>query len=104
MNIQALMMQAQKMQKEIAKKTKEIDEKEFDFSYQNDSILIKIKGSGELINIKIVDALVDPDDKITLEEMICEAINFATQEVKKQKDQLTSKLMPKGMGGMPGLF
>ncbi len=97
MNIQSMMMQAQKMQKELAKKNAEFEAQIFDFEYQNKAITIQISGKLEIKKISIIDDLIDIDDKITLEEMVAEAINYAIGEVSSKK----SSNMPKGM---PGLF
>ncbi|MDE7433946.1 MAG: YbaB/EbfC family nucleoid-associated protein [Mycoplasmoidaceae bacterium] len=102
MNFNSIMQQAQKMQRELAKKLDEFEQKEFEYDYQNSSVVVKLNGKLEILNITISDVLVDPEDKTTLQEMVCEAVNSAIKEVSKAKDAITSSTMPKG--GMPGLF
>lgn len=94
------MQQAQKAQREIAKKTEEFEAKEFEYNYQNSSIIVKISGKLEIKAITIADVLVDPDDKITLQEMIAEACTNAIREISKMKDAIASSSMPKGIPGM----
>ena len=65
MNIQNLMAQAQKVQKELQKKQEEFYKKEFAFDYGNGAIVILISGSSEIKKIKIKKELIDPNDPIT---------------------------------------
>lgn len=102
MNFQSIMQQAQKMQREMAKKLEEFEAKEFEYDYKNSSVIVKITGKLEIKGISISDVLVDPDDKTTLEDMVAEAVSAAIKEVSAAKDEITASAMPKG--GMPGLF
>jgi DNA-binding YbaB/EbfC family protein len=101
MNINQLMQQAQKMQRDVQKKLDEFDLKEFEIDYKNGSIIIHITGSGKIISLNVNKTLIDPDDKITMEEMIIEAINEAYDSVKADRDAIQQASMPKG--GMPGM-
>ncbi|MDR0826004.1 MAG: YbaB/EbfC family nucleoid-associated protein [Mycoplasmataceae bacterium] len=101
MNINPRMMQElQKAQKEMSKKLEEFDQKEFEYSYKNDSIVVTISGAGTISNIKINPVLIDPEDISTLEEMLAEAVNAATDGVKADRDLIEKSAMPKGMPGM----
>lgn len=93
MNINNLMQQAQKMQKEYQKKLAEFEKKVFEYDYQNGAVVIKIGGDLNIKSLVINDTLIDPDDKITLQEMITEAINNAIVLVNDQKEELA----PSGM-------
>ena len=104
MNFQAIAAQAQKMQKEIQKKQEEFFKKEFEVDYKTGAVIVTIMGDSTIKKIKINPALVDPDDVITLEEMVAEAINEASSLVKQELDKITSSMMPSGMGGLGGLF
>jgi DNA-binding YbaB/EbfC family protein len=101
MNINQLMQQAQKMQRDVQKKLDEFDQKEFEIDYKNGSVIIQITGAGKITSLNINKALVDPEDKITMEEMIAEAINEAYDSVKSDRDALQQSSMPKG--GVPGM-
>ncbi|GHU31963.1 hypothetical protein FACS1894166_04380 [Bacilli bacterium] len=101
MNINPRMMQElQKAQKEITRKLEEFDQKEFEYSYKNDSIVVVISGAGNITSIKINPVLVDPEDITTLEEMLAEATNAAIDGVKSDRDAIEKSAMPKGMPGM----
>lgn len=96
------LQQAQRLQKELLKKQEEFFKKEFAFDYGNGAIIITILGSSEIKNITIKKELIDPEDPITLQEMIAEAINSAYRQVKAKLDDITSQTMPSNFGN--GLF
>ena len=101
MNIQNLMAQAQKVQKELQKKQEEFYKKEFAFDYGNGAIVILISGSSEIKKIKIKKELIDPNDPITLQEMIAEAVNSAYQQIKEKLDKLNESVVPNSsLGGL----
>jgi DNA-binding YbaB/EbfC family protein len=101
MNINQLMQQAQKMQRDVQKKLDEFEQKEFEINYKNGSIVIHITGASKIVSLNVNKALVDPEDKITMEEMITEAINEAYDSVKEDRDAIQQTAMPKG--GTPGM-
>ena len=98
MNMQAMLKQAQALQKDMLKVKAEIDEAE----YVGESSLVKVtlKGTKEVVKVEInaKDGL-DKDDIEMLEDMIVVAINDAN----KQIDDITEKKMSK-FGNIPGLF
>ena len=97
--MQGMLAQAQKMQKELQKKQQEFYAKEFEMDYKG-SITVNIMGDGTIKSIKINKALIDPEDPITLQEMVVEAVNAAIEDVKRQLDEITSSMMPAGFGGL----
>lgn len=98
MNIQAMMKQAQKLQKEMMNEKEQIDNKEF--IGKSSFVTATLKGNKELVNIKIDNQEFDASDIEMLEDMIVVAINDAM----KQIDLETEKSMGKYTKGMPGLF
>ena len=97
MNIQAMMKQAQKLQKDMMTEKNKIDETIFE---GNSSVVhVKMKGNKELISVNITETI-DLEDKEMLEDMIVVAINDA---MKKIDNELEAK-MGKYTQGMPGLF
>ena len=98
MNIQAMMKQAQALQKDMLKSKKEIDEKEF----VGESSLVKITllGTKEVKSVKIDSSSdLEKDDIEMLEDMIMVAFNDATKKI----DEETEKKMGK-FANIPGLF
>jgi len=103
MNIQQMAAQAKKMQKELEQKQQEFYKKEFEVDYKNGSVIVSIMGDCTIKALKINPALIDPEDPITLEEMVAEAVNDAIEQVKEMEQEITNSMMPSGFGGM-GLF
>ncbi len=98
MNIQMLMQQAKKMQKDMAKKQKEFNDKEF--SIENQGIALKMSGEKKILSINIDEILIDPTDIETLNDLLQITINQLMEKI----DIELNSLMPKGSAGMPGLF
>ena len=98
MNMQALMRQAQSLQKDMLKSKEEIDKMEF--TATSNLVSVKVTGKREVTKVKIDPEAVDPDDVEMLEDMIMVAVN----EAFKQVDKETEKKMGKYTSMMPGLF
>ena len=99
MNMQAIMKQAQSLQKEMMKSKEEIDNQEF--VGESSLVKIKMKGTREVTNVEIskTDSLSSEDIEM-LEDMILLAVNDANKKI----DEFTEKKMGKFGNSMPGLF
>ena len=84
MNMQALMQQAQKMQKDLQKKQEELEKMEFEG--KSEWVTVTLNGKKKLNNIKIVANNLDADDIEMLEDMIKIAFQDALQKVDKEYD------------------
>ncbi len=99
MNIQNLMAQAQKMQKDITKKKEEIDNSTFEGT--SEWVTVEINGKKELQKVNITfEGTIEQDDKEMLEDMIKIAINNA---VKKVDQEIEDKMGAYG-SSLNGLF
>ena len=98
MNIQAMMKQAQKMQNDMLKEKAVIDETIYEG--KSSLVSVKMKGTKELVEVKIDADSLEKEDIEMLEDMIVVAIN----EANKQIDKDTEQKMGKFTQGMPGLF
>lgn len=99
MNMQNLMAQAQKMQRDITKKKEEIDKMEF--SGKSELVEVLVNGKKEVLSVKIlVNETLDKDDAEALEDMIKIALNEAFTKV----DQETEKQLGSYGGNFGGLF
>ena len=100
MNMQSLMAQAQKMQRDITKKKEEIDK--MNFEGKSELVDIVINGKKEIVSISIKkDASLDSDDLEVLEDMIKIAMNDALKKVDATVDK---ELGSYGGGALGGLF
>ena len=88
MDMKRMMQQAKAIQKQIDEKLSKFDETKFEYDYKN-SIKITIFGNLKVEKIEIIDALIDKEDKITLQEMIAEAITEANQDLLSERQQIS---------------
>jgi len=98
MNIQALMKQAQSMQKDMMKAKEEIDSKEYEATVS--FVSVKSLGNKKITSVKINKETLDHDDIEALEDMIIVAVN----EVNSKIDRETEDKMGKYTKGLPGIF
>lgn len=98
MNIQALMKQAQSMQKDMMKAKEEIDN--MTFTGRSSFVEIEVKGTKEVLKVKINADEISNDDKEIIEDMVVVALNDAF----KQIDDVTADKMGKFSNMMPGMF
>ncbi len=98
MNMQAMLREAQKIQKEMMKEKENID----NTIYEGESSFVKVKVNGkkEIVEIKIDQESMDKDDIEMLQDILQVAINDAMKKI----DEDTEKKMGKYTKGMPGLF
>lgn len=96
MNIQAMMAQAKKLQKEIEKTSEEIDSTVF--NYENDNILIECYGSNKVKSIKIKNDEI-LEDKDMLEDILLVGINNIIDQISQKKEQKLGKYT-NGLGGL----
>lgn len=97
MNMQSLMAQAKRIQGDIERITKQIEETVF--KYENDYILIEAKGNNTVTNVKVKNNQIFEDQEM-LEDMIQVGINDVLKQIKFEKD----KKLGKYTNGMGGLF
>lgn len=97
MNMQQMMQQAQRMQRDITKKKEEIDGMEF--LGKSEWVEIVFNGKREIKSFKILKDVIDEDDKEILEDMIMLAIKDAFSKIDKETE---SKLG--SYASMSGLF
>ena len=97
MNMQQIMQQAQRMQRDITKKKEEIGGMEF--LGKSECVEIVFNGKREIKSFKILKDVIDEDDKEMLEDMIMLAIKDAFSKIDKETE---SKLG--SYASMNGLF
>ena len=97
MNMQAMLRQAQQMQKDMLKAKDEIDKTEF--TGESSFVKVTLMGNKTVKKVEIDDESLDKDDIEALEDMLVVAINDAQKKI----DSETEKKMGK-FGNIPGLF
>ena len=100
-NMQGMIKQAQKMQEEMVKAQEELGQKEYTATSGGGAVTAVVKGSNEIVSLKLNPEVVDPDDIEMLEDLIVTAVNQAL----KTADEESAAIMRQATGGgMPGMF
>lgn len=90
MNMQAIMREAQKMQKELLATQKELEEKIYEG--KSELVSITINGKFEVKSVKLLqDEDLQKDDKEILEDMVLIAFNDAVKKLNAEKEKKLSK-------------
>ncbi len=91
-NMQGMMKQVQKMQKEMVQAQEQL----------NETVSVVADGHKNIVDVIIKEEVVDPDDV----EMIQDLVLAATNDALKKVDELVSSKMGKFTQGMnlPGMF
>lgn len=98
MNMQAMLKQAQKLQKDMMETQEKIHN--MSFTGKSSNVSVTINGKGEVTDVKFDMEEVEKDDIEMLQDMTMLAFNDA----KKQLDKETESKMGAYTKGMPGLF
>lgn len=96
MNIQAMMQQARKLQKDLEKTTAEIEGTTF--KYENENILVEALGNNKITKVQVKNDII-LEDKEMLEDIMLVAINDVLEQIKKEKDSKLGKYT-NGLGGL----
>ena len=99
-NMNNIMKQAQRMQRQMEEGQKELEAKEFTAKAGGGAVEVTVSGKKEILNVKLSEEAVDPDDIETLQDMII----AATNEALKLAEEANSELMGKMTGGLGGGF
>ncbi|EOS27044.1 YbaB/EbfC family DNA-binding protein [Lachnospiraceae bacterium 3-1] len=102
-NMNNLMKQAQKMQKQMEEATKELEEKEITATAGGGAVEVTITGKKEITKVKLAEEVVDPDDIEMLEDLIMAATNEAIRQIEEASQQSMSRITG-GLGGINGLL
>ena len=97
MNMQAMLKQAQALQKDMLKAKEEVDNTEF--TGESSLVKVTLKGTKEVIKVEIDAENLDKDDIEALEDMLVVALNDANKKI----DEMTEKKLGK-FSSIPGLF
>ena len=72
-NMNNLMKQAQRMQRQMEEKQKELGEKQYSASAGGGAVTVTVSGKKEVLSVKLSEEVVDPDDIEMLEDLIVAA-------------------------------
>ncbi len=91
MNMQQMMIQAQKMQRELQKAQQALAEKEFRANKAG-LVEIVVLGSKEIKEIKIEEDGFDKDNKEMIEELIVSGLNELFAQIDEEADAINEKI------------
>lgn len=102
-NMNNLMKQAQKMQRQMEENQKALEEKEFTATVGGGAVEVTVSGKKEVTKVKLSEEAVDPDDIEMLEDLIMAATNEALRKMEEESSAAMAKITG-GMGGLGGGF
>ena len=100
-NMNNLMKQAQKMQRQMEETQKALEEKEYTAKAGGGAVEVTISGKKEITKVKLSPEVVDPDDIEMLEDLIVAATNEAIRQCEEDSQSSMAKVTG-GLGGLGG--
>lgn len=101
-NMGNMMKQMQKMQKDMAKAQEALVEERVEGTAGGGMVTVIANGHKEIVEVKVNEEVVDPDDIEMLQDLIVAATNDALKQVDGLVEQKLGKFT-KGLN-IPGLF
>lgn len=99
-NMNNLMKQAQRMQRQMEESQKELETKEFTAKAGGGAVEVTVTGKRELTKVKLSGEVVDPDDIEMLEDLVMAATNEALRMAEEANTEAMSKMTGGlGLGG-----
>ena len=95
-NMNNLMKQAQRMQRQMEESQKEVEAKEFTAKAGGGAVEVTVTGKKEITKVKLSEEVVDPDDIEMLEDLVM----AATNEALRMADEANAEIMNKMTGGL----
>ena len=99
----ALFQQAQSIQAEMEKAQAELAGKQVTGTSGGGMVTVTATGTGELVNIQIDKAAVDPNDVAMLEDLVLTAVNAALSNARTLAAETGSAPLAALKGMMPGM-
>ena len=92
MNMQQMLAQAQKMQRELQKAQEELKQKEFTVS-KGGAVTIVVLGDKTIKSVSIDKDAFDPENKEMVEEMVAMAVNEAHQKIDAEEAKINETII-----------
>ena len=99
-NMNNLMKQAQRMQRQMEEGQKELETKDFTAAAGGGAVEVTVNGKKEVVSVKLSEEVVDPDDVEMLQDLIVAATNEALRKAEEASANLMGR-MTGGLGGFP---
>lgn len=99
-NMNNLMKQAQRMQRQMEEGQRELETKEFAAKAGGGAVEVTVNGKKEVLRITLSEEIVDPEDIETLQDAVLAAVNEALRQAEAASSEMMGK-MTGGLGGLP---
>ena len=99
-NMNNLMKQAQRMQRQMEESQKELESKEFTAKAGGGAVEVTVTGAKEVTKVIIDKDAVDPEETEMLQDMIMVAVNDALHQAEEANSAIMGK-MTGGLGVLP---
>ena len=100
-----MLRKAQQVQEEMAAKQIELEGREYEISAGGGAVTVKINGKREILDIRLSEEVIDPDDPETLTDILIAAVNEAIKKVDSTQEAEMAKISGQmNIPGMPGMF
>lgn len=86
-NLQGMMKQAQKMQKQMMEAQEALNKQEFVGKSEGDLVQVTMLGSQKVLSVSIKEEIVDPSDVEMLEDLIVSAVNDGLTQIKETSEK-----------------
>ena len=94
-NMNNLMKQAQRMQRQLEENKKKLEETDFTVTSGGSAVRLTVSGARVVKDLQIDPEAVDPDDVEMLQDMLVIAFNDAMKQIDEASEKLTGGM---GMG------
>ena len=98
MNINKLLKEAQKMQSDMQKSQKEIQEKTFESVAGGGAVTARMNGKRELLEINVAEELLDNYEKEMLQDVLMVCINDLLRKIDEEEQEMTKGMSIPGIG------
>ena len=91
MNMQQMMIQAQKMQRELKKAMEQLAQQEFALS-KGGAVKVVMMGDGSVKSIEIEDDAFEKENKEMVQDLIVMAISELSEQVEEAKEEINERI------------
>ena len=100
MNMQQMMIQAQKMQRELKKAMEELAKQEFSVN-KSGAVTVTMMGDGSVKSIDIDDDAFEKENKEMIQDLIVLGIKELSEKVEAEKEKINERITGSrgGLGG-----
>jgi len=100
--MQAMMKQLQQVQKKVQSAQQELESSRIEGEAGGGKVRVVLNGKGDLLEVKLDKAVVDPDDVELLEDLLLTAFKQARDDISQRSEAIMGAVKMPGLPGMGG--